>query len=206
MVIPSEYTLSLYKDLGTYINIGPDQHTHVLLDIALQYFGVRSNLTFIEIGALQGSTAILMTSRPNTRVYSIDTPSSKEYNTNFTSYNINPKTTACEYIQGSSHDSSIITRIKDRGLNAHILFLNGDLSTDGILMDFNFYSEYVLPGGFVVINRYDTLEAKEAIGNLKKTHHRETWEFWGQPINTLKAFPAHNTHYNSFILRKKFLS
>ncbi len=179
-------------------------HFHVLYDIAKEFSGT---INYVEIGCYAGASACLMTQRPNTNVFSIDTgtPIAPGIATaNVLRHNVLGN--RFEYIQGSSHDISIVDRIRKSAVGGiDILFIDGGHSFADATQDFEMYSGMVKPGGYIVFDDYldhqYSPEVRPAIDRIVSCMG-DRYEVIGCMKNDIGAFPSEVKESNCFILRK----
>lgn len=180
-------------------------HFHVLYDIGKLFNGA---INYVEIGCYAGASACLMTQRPNTNVFSIDTgiPIAPGMATaNVLRHNVLGN--KFEYIQGSSHDNAVFNRLRIalRGNGIDILFIDGGHSFDDVIQDFNMYSGLVKAGGYIVFDDYldheFSPEVRPAVDRIL-TSLQGGYEVIGSLKNEIGAFPAEVRESNCFILKK----
>lgn len=187
-------------------------HYHILYDIA-NTFGDKK-INYVEIGAYAGGSSCLMLQRLNTTIISVDLgePISKEVVfSNIIEYKNNNN--YYKYIQGNSQiqetkDKVIETLSNSRVLGysnkIDILFIDGDHSFDGVLADFNMYSDLVNIGGYVVFDDYNdsvhSPDVKLAVDSLVPS--LVDYEIIGTFENTLGAYPSELKEGNCFVIKK----
>lgn len=187
-------------------------HYHILYDIA-NTFGDKK-INYVEIGAYAGGSSCLMLQRLNTTIISVDLgePISKEVVfSNIIEYKNNNN--YYKYIQGNSQiqetkDKVIETLSNSRVLGysnkIDILFIDGDHSFDGVLADFNMYSDLVNIGGYVVFDDYNdsvhSPDVKLAVDGLVPS--LADYEIIGTFENTLEAYPSELKEGNCFVIKK----
>lgn len=187
-------------------------HYHILYDIA-NTFGDKK-INYVEIGAYAGGSSCLMLQRLNTTIISIDLgePISKEVVfSNIIEYKNNNN--YYKYIQGNSQiqetkDKVIETLSNSRVLGytnkIDILFIDGDHSFDGVLADFNMYSDLVNIGGYIVFDDYNdsvhSPNVKLAVDSLVPS--LVDYEIIGTFENTLGAYPSELKEGNCFVVKR----
>jgi cephalosporin hydroxylase len=180
-------------------------HYHILYDIANSY-PVDYILNYVEIGCYAGGSACLMLQRENTNVFSIDlgnpiNPEIVKQNVN----KLNKHTNNYNYIQGSSHDLEIINKLIEYIDEIDILFIDGDHSYDGVILDFEMYSKLVKSGGYIIFDDYNDYQyspqVKPAVDSIV-SNLKNSYNIIGTVKNTLGARPAELIDGNCFIMQK----
>ena len=180
-------------------------HYHILYDIANSY-PVDCTLNYVEIGCYAGGSACLMLQRENTNVFSIDlgnpiNPDVVKQNVN----KLNKHTNNYNYIQGSSHDLEIINKLIEYIDEIDILFIDGDHSYDGVILDFEMYSKLVKSGGYIIFDDYNDYQyspqVKPAVDTIV-SNLKNSYNIIGTVKNTLGARPAEFIDGNCFIIQK----
>lgn len=178
-------------------------HYYVLFDIAKEFGDEQIN--YVEIGCYAGGSACLMLQRPNTNVISIDLgkPINPEVVQNNTS-KMNIHGNQYNYIQGNSQTTETLDKLKNFVSSVDILFIDGDHKYDGVINDFNLYSDLVKSGGYIVFDDYNDYiyspEVKIAVDDLMKKI--EGYEVIGCLPNIFDARPAELKEGNCFIIKK----
>lgn len=178
-------------------------HYYVLFDIAKEFGDEQIN--YVEIGCYAGGSACLMLQRPNTNVISIDLgkPINPEVVQSNTS-KMNIHGNQYNYIQGNSQTTETLDKLKNFVSSVDILFIDGDHRYDGVINDFNLYSDLVKSGGYIVFDDYNDYiyspEVKPAVDDLMKKI--EGYEVIGCLPNTFDARPAELKEGNCFIIKK----
>ena len=188
-------------------------HYHILFDIA-ETFGDKK-INYVEIGAYAGGSSCLMLQRPNTTIISIDLgePIPKgvvlenviNYKNNNNYY---------KYIQGNSQlieaknqvvDTLAKSRVLGYSNKIDILFIDGDHSLNGVIADFNMYSDLVVVGGYIVFDDYyDNLHSPDVKTALDETilPNLVDYEIIGTLENTLGAYPSELKEVNCFVIKR----
>lgn len=188
-------------------------HYHILFDIA-ETFGDKK-INYVEIGAYAGGSSCLMLQRPNTTIISIDLgePIPKgvvlenviNYKNNNNYY---------KYIQGNSQlieaknqvvDTLAKSRVLGYSNKIDILFIDGDHSLNGVIADFNMYSDLVVVGGYIVFDDYyDNLHSPDVKTALDETilPNLVDYEIIGTLENTLGAYPSELKEGNCFVIKR----
>jgi predicted O-methyltransferase YrrM len=178
-------------------------HYYVLFDIAKEFGDEQIN--YVEIGCYAGGSACLMLQRPNTNVISIDLgkPINPEVVQSNTS-KMNIHGNQYNYIQGNSQTTETLDKLKNFVSSVDILFIDGDHKYDGVINDFNLYSDLVKSGGYIVFDDYNDYiyspEVKIAVDDLM--NKIENYEVIGCLPNIFGARPADLKEGNCFIIKK----
>lgn len=187
-------------------------HYHILYDIA-NTFGDKK-INYVEIGAYAGGSSCLMLQRLNTTIISIDLgePISKEVVfSNIIEYKNNNN--YYKYIQGNSQTQETKDKVVETLSNSRVLgytnkidvfFIDGDHSFDGVLADFNMYSDLVNIGGYVIFDDYNdsvhSPDVKLAVDSLVPS--LVDYEIIGTFENTLGAYPSELKEGNCFVIKR----
>lgn len=188
-------------------------HYHILFDIA-ETFGDKK-INYVEIGAYAGGSSCLMLQRPNTTIISIDLgePIPKgvvlenviNYKNNNNYY---------KYIQGNSQlieaknqvvDALANSRVLGYSNKIDILFIDGDHSLNGVIADFNMYSDLVVVGGYIIFDDYyDNIHSPDVKTALDETilPNLVDYEIIGTLENTLGAYPSELKEGNCFVIKR----
>ena len=129
-------------------------HTHILYDIRTSLG--EEEKTYLEIGSYAGGSQSLISSHNyKTNCYTIDLgePISKDIVIRNVDKFKNIKNTF-KYYQGNSQDINIVNQVKTDLKNVDILFIDGDHSRQGVLLDFKNYSDLVVNGGYIAFDDY----------------------------------------------------
>jgi len=187
-------------------------HFHIIFDIA-ETFG-DAKINYVEIGAYAGGSSCLMIQRLNTTVISLDLgePMPKaivfenviKYKKNNNYY---------KYIQGNSQIIETKNQVIEALSNSRVLgysnkidllFIDGDHSYDGVIADFNMYSDLVSVGGYIVFDDYNdsvySPEVKIAVDTLLPS--LVDYQVIGTLENNLGAYPSELKEGNCFIIKK----
>lgn len=174
-------------------------HSHILHDIQ-----IKENGYYVEIGCYCGATACLMIDKAN--VVSIDLGHPIPMNIvqeNVNLFNTNQK--SFDYLEGNSQSEDMVERLKKITKEIDILFIDGDHSKDGVIKDFNLYSDLVVSGGYIVFDDYNdheySPEVKPAVDSI--IENLTDYDIVGTITNTLGARPRTLIEGNCFVLRKK---
>lgn len=189
-------------------------HACILYDIRTLLGDKRK--TYLEIGTYLGASAALMLNHPYpTDVLCVDplilsmaetgTPRPQEEMVLANLRNL-AKQTSWEILKHYSWDKDVISRLYSRGSAIDILFIDGDHSFAGVLMDFMLYEPLVVPGGVIVFDDYADLENSSevaaAVGYiLRHLVESSAYEVVGQ-IAPNAATSDNNQPGNLFVMRK----
>ena len=180
-------------------------HYHILYDIANSY-PTDYKLNYVEIGCYAGGSACLMLQRKNTNAFSIDlgnpiNPDIVKQNVN----KLNKHNNTYNYIKGSSHDLETFNKLKEYVDEIDILFIDGDHSYDGVILDFEMYSKLVKSGGYIIFDDYNDYQyspkVKPAVDGIV-SNLKNSYNIIGTVKNTLGARPSHLIDGNCFIIKK----
>jgi predicted O-methyltransferase YrrM len=180
-------------------------HYHVLYDI-VNLYPRGYDLNYVEIGCYAGGSSCLVSQRKNTNIFSIDlgTPISPEIpKNNFTKFNIHEN--KYEYIQGNSHLSETLEKLKKLITDIDILFIDGDHTYSGVKKDFEMYSPLVKRGGYIIFDDYNdhkfSPDVKKYVDDLLPQLNK--YEIIGCLPNLYGARPKELIDGNCFIIKKK---
>lgn len=208
----TQLSLDMVRQIATDVSTF-HHHYHILFDIA-NTFGDKK-INYVEIGAYAGGSSCLMLQRLNTTTISIDLgePIPKvvvfeniiEYKNNNNYY---------KYIQGNSQTIEtknqviqILNNSKVLGYSDKIdvLFIDGDHSLNGVLADFNLYSDLVNIGGYIVFDDYyddvHSPDVKKALDEIILPNLVD-YEIIGTFENTLGAYPSELKDGNCFVIKR----
>jgi predicted O-methyltransferase YrrM len=209
---PTQKSLDIVRLVASNVSTF-HHHYHILYDIANTFSD--SKINYLEIGAYAGGSSCLMLQRQNTTVISIDLgePIPKvQVLENVISYKNNMN--YYKYIQGNSQiietKNQVIEALNNSrtiGYSSKIdlLFIDGDHSLNGVLADFNMYSDLVAIGGYIVFDDYyddvHSPDVKKALDEIILPNLVD-FEIIGTLENTLGAYPSELKDGNCFIIKK----
>jgi cephalosporin hydroxylase len=181
-------------------------HTHILYDIRTSLG--EEEKTYLEIGSYAGGSQSLISSHNyKTNCYTIDLgePISKDIVIRNVDKFKNIKNTF-KYYQGNSQDINIVNQVKTDLKNVDILFIDGDHSRQGVLLDFKNYSDLVVNGGYIAFDDYLDFEhspqVKGAVDEIVSGLNLNEYKIIGSiKYDLIKEF----THFESnsiFLLQK----
>ena len=208
---PSQKSLEIATKIASEIPTF-HHHFHIIFDIAQSFEG--RTINYVEIGAYAGASSCLMLGMRDTNVISIDLgePIPKgQVLENVLMYKNSPNN--YKYIQGNSRTIEVKNLVVDT-LNKFIflgfsnkidlLFIDGDHSYNGVISDFNMYSDLVAIGGYIVFDDYNDAiyspEVKQAVDSLLPS--LVDYEIIGTLENSLGAYPSDLKEGNCFIIKK----
>jgi cephalosporin hydroxylase len=204
-IIPSQESLELVRTIAKSVKTF-HHHYHILYDIA-KLFPDEYKLNYVEIGCYAGASACLMLQRKNTNVYSIDIghPISPDVVLeNVNSFNQNRN--LFYYLNGNSHNQSMLDLLKTHINTIDILFIDGGHSYNDVIADFTLYDSLMKLGGYILFDDYNDFqyspEVHTAVDYLSTTSF-QNYEVIGTIDNVLGAYPAELTQGNEFLIRKK---
>lgn len=189
-------------------------HFHIIYDIA-ETFG-NKQINYVEIGAYAGASSCLMLGRKGTNVISIDLgepiPKGQVFE-NVLMYKNSPN--IYKYIQGNSQTIEVKNQVIEclntaRALcysdtnKIDLFFIDGDHSFNGVIADFNMFSDMVSVGGYIVFDDYNdsvySPEVKQAVDSLLP--NLVDYEVLGTFENNLGAYPSELLEGNCFVIKK----
>lgn len=182
-------------------------HTHVLYDIRTHLGSEIKN--YLEIGSYAGGSMSLISSHPYpTKCITIDlgVPINKDVvESNVLKFK-NPNSDFT-YIQGNSQDIRTINQVKSECNEFDFLFIDGDHSRLGVLLDFNNYSPLVKKGGYICFDDYmdNTYSPQvkptvdEIVGKLNTSEYIIIGSLTYEELNKFTDLPSNNI----FIIQKK---
>jgi predicted O-methyltransferase YrrM len=200
-------SLEITQEISKQINNQTfHHHYYVLYDIAKTYPD-EYDLNYVEIGCYAGASACLMLQRKNTNVISIDLGNPIDISIVKSNVNkLNTHNNSYRYIEGNSHNVEIFNELKKYIDGIDILFIDGDHSYDGVMNDFELYSQLVKNGGYIVFDDYNdsifSPDVKQVVDFLISRIDKE-YEIIGTIENTMNAYPSNCIEGNCFIIRKK---
>jgi len=208
---PTQKSLDIVREISYNVSTF-HHHYHILYDIAETFSSNKIN--YIEIGAYAGGSSCLMLQRLNTTVISIDLgepiPKGQVFE-NIINYKNNNN--YYKYIQGNSQvvetKNQVIealsnSRILGYSNKIDILFIDGDHSFNGVVADFNMYSDLVSIGGYIIFDDYrDNIhspDVKKVVDSLIPS--LSDYEIIGTFKNDLQAYPSELEEGNCFVIKK----
>jgi predicted O-methyltransferase YrrM len=209
---PTQKSLDMVVQLASNVATF-HHHYHILYDIA-STFG-DNKINYVEIGAYAGGSSCLMLQRLNTTVISIDLgePIPKvQVLENVINYKNNNN--YYKYIQGNSQIIEAKNQVIEALNNSRaigysnkidLLFIDGDHSLNGVLADFNMYSDLVSIGGYIVFDDYyddvHSPDVKKALDEIILPNLLD-YEVIGTLENTLGAYPSELKDGNCFVIKR----
>jgi predicted O-methyltransferase YrrM len=178
-------------------------HYYILYDLGKSYNDEKIN--YVEIGCYAGGSSCLMLQRPNTTVVSIDLgepidPIVVKNNVDKLNNLNNPYI----YIKGNSQSIETRDKLIKTIDNIDILFIDGDHSYNGVVKDFNMYSNLVNQGGYIVFDDYNdsmySPSVKLAVDDIVKKLNG--YDIIGTVPNEFGARPENLKDGNCFIIKK----
>ena len=208
---PTQKSLDIVRQIASNVPTF-HHHYHILFDIAETFKDAKIN--YVEIGAYAGGSSCLMLQRLNTTVISIDLgepiPRGQVFE-NVINYKNNNN--YYKYIQGNSQiietKNHLIEALGDSRLLGYsnkidILFIDGDHAYNGVMADFNMYSDLVNVGGYVVFDDYrddvHSPDVRKFVDSLMPT--LTDYEIIGTFTNELGAYPSELQEGNCFVIKK----
>jgi len=209
---PTQKSLDLVALIATNVSTF-HHHYHILLDIA-DTFGEKK-INYVEIGAYAGGSSCLMLQRLNTTIVSIDLGEPIPKGVVFENViNYKNNNNYYKYIQGNSQiietKNEVIgalnnSRVLGYSNKIDLLFIDGDHSFDGVIADFNMYSDLVAIGGYIVFDDYyddvHSPDVKKALDEIILPNLVD-YEIIGTLENSLGAYPSELKDGNCFIIKK----
>lgn len=209
---PTQKSLDMVAQIATNVATF-HHHYHILFDIAETFKDKKIN--YVEIGAYAGGSSCLMLQRLNTTVISIDLGEPIPKGVVFENViNYKNNNNYYKYIQGNSQiietKNEVIealsnSRVLGYGNKIDLLFIDGDHSLNGVLNDFNMYSDLVAIGGYIVFDDYyDNVHSPDVKIALDGTilPSLVDYEIIGTLENTLGAYPSELKEGNCFIIKR----
>ena len=181
-------------------------HYHLLYDLRT-LLGPESK-NYMEIGVCNGGSLSLILQHPyETNLRGIDVfayegqydASQKNvvYYNKFSRNLIITKT--------NSHSLEFVEKLKQENYKIDLLFIDGSHTYEGVTLDFELYSQFLNPGGYIVFDDYNDAdfspEVKPAVDDIVKNIGYE-YHIIGSFPNFLKVHPSDFKEYNEFIIRK----
>lgn len=181
-------------------------HTHILYDIRTHLGNELKN--YLEIGSFAGGSMSLISSHPSpTNCITVDlgSPINKEVvESNVLKFKNEEST--FKYIQGNSQSIDVINKVKNESKEFDFLFIDGDHSTNGVLLDFQNYSPLVKKGGYICFDDYLDWEfspqVRGAVDSIVKSLDENKYKVIGSlSYEHLKEFTELDSN-NIFIIQK----
>jgi len=181
-------------------------HTHILYDIRTHLGPEEKN--YLEIGSYAGGSMSLISSHDYpTKCITVDLgyPVNKDVvNHNVNNFK-NPKSTF-KYIQGNSQNINTINEVKLECNEFDFIFIDGDHSYQGVLLDFNNYSPMLKKGGYLCFDDYldseYSPEVKGVVDDIVKTLNKDEYKVIGLlTYHELKDFTELKSN-NIFVIQK----
>jgi cephalosporin hydroxylase len=185
-------------------------HYHILYDIRT-LLGNQKKI-YTEIGTFCGGSLSLMLNHIfPTEINCIDPL--HVYNDQFDIVNMNIKKFNIHNYNVNIHrnfsnDPQFIQYLKSINFTTDILFIDGDHTYNGVINDFNIFSEFVNNGGFIVFDDYFDYkyspEVRSAVDNIIKNIDINKYEVYGTIKNIKNSYDILGLeNLNEFILYKK---
>ena len=181
-------------------------HTHILYDIRTHLGEGLKN--YLEIGSYAGASMSLVSSHIYpTKCITVDLGS--PINKTVVESNVlkfkNPNS-EFKYIQGNSQDITVINQVKDECNKFDFLFIDGDHSTSGVILDFQNYSPLVKKGGYICFDDYldyqFSPEVKGAVDSIVQNLNKDEYNIIGSlSYEYLNEFTEVKSN-NIFIIQK----
>lgn len=185
-------------------------HYHLLYDLRT-LLGPEIK-TYTEIGVFYGGSLALMMHHPyETNLVGIDGFFfENQYETlqkNVDKYNSQNRNVTIH--KANSHSIEFVEQLKQEGFKTDILFIDGDHFLNGVLLDFELFSQFVNVGGYIVFDdyhdRFYSPEVKLAVDSIVDsitTGQTSGYKIIGSLPNFLGVHPNFLTDYNEFIIQK----
>ena len=153
MITPTRKSLDIVERITKVV---PSFHHHyyIIHDIMMSY-PPEQKLNYLEIGCYGGASSCLALQRPNTDVCAIDIghpipPEKVKHNVSL--FNVHEN--EFFYIHQDSSSSVALDSVLNLFDGIDVLFIDGDHREKFVISDFNMYSRYVRPGGYVIFDDY----------------------------------------------------
>jgi cephalosporin hydroxylase len=209
---PTQKSLDMVVEIATKVATF-HHHYHILFDIAETFKDKKIN--YVEIGAYAGGSSCLMLQRPNTTIISVDLGEPIPKGVVFENVlNYKNNNNYYKYIEGNSQIIETKSQVLDGLSNSRvlgfsnkidILFIDGDHSLNGVMADFNMYSDLVCVGGYIVFDDYyddvHSPDVKKALDE-KILPYLVDYEIIGTLENTLGAYPSELKDGNCYIIKR----
>lgn len=208
---PTQTSLDIVREIATNVSTF-HHHYHILYDIA-NTFGDKE-INYVEIGAYAGGSSCLMLQRLNTNLISVDLgepiPKALVFE-NIIRYKNNKNN--YKYIQGNSQlletKNKVIEALNDSSImcsnKIDILFIDGDHSFNGVILDFTMYNDLVNIGGYIVFDDYNddvhSPDIKKVLDEIILPSLVD-YEIIGTIENTLGAYPSDLKEGNCFVIKR----
>jgi hypothetical protein len=209
---PTQKSLDMLVEIATKVSTF-HHHYHILFDIAETFKDKKIN--YVEIGAYAGGSSCLMLQRLNTTVISIDLGEPIPKGVVFENVlNYKNNNNYYKYIEGNSQIIETKSQVLDALNNSRvlgysnkidILFIDGDHSLNGVIADFNMYSDLVSIGGYIVFDDYydneNSPDVRIALDEIILPNLFD-YEIIGTLENNLGAYPKELNDGNCYIIKK----
>ena len=86
-----------------------------------------------------------------------------------------------EEIIGNSHSGEVLDRVRKLGEKFDLIFIDGDHSYEGVKQDFEDYSEFLVPGGFIVL--HDIMSQPGVMRYFQELINGNGVDFYGVLLN-----------------------
>jgi len=203
MITTTAQSLKIVEDITERIGGQTfHHHFHILYDLPLP----SAEPTYLEIGCYAGASAILMLQRPGVSVVSIDLGSL--VHPSIVKFNIeanNPLGNNFRYVLGNSHEQSVFDSVKD--LSVDLLFIDGDHTSAGVEQDWKWYSELVIPNGWIVFDDYNDRNCpgvRPAVDAIVKNLDPRRYHAYGTVpnIHGARGFSPDYVEGNCYVIRR----
>lgn len=179
-------------------------HYHILYDLANTI--EKEKITYLEIGAYAGASAILMLHNEKVeKVFSIDIGHPIKEKTVLKNVSDFFKDDRYHYIVGNSANNKVKESLLNKTKEVDILFIDGSHEYDYVLKDFENYSPIVSKGGFIVFDDYNCnicTQVKPAVNEIVKKINEKDFIIIGTLKNMYNAHPKKFKDGNCFIIQK----
>lgn len=181
-------------------------HTHILYDIRTHLGEDVKN--YLEIGSYAGGSMSLISSHPyptNCVTVDLGLPINKEVvESNVLKFKND--NSSFKYIQGNSQSIDTINQVINENKEFDFLFIDGDHSTNGVILDFKNYSPLVKKGGYICFDDYLDWEfspqVKGAVDSIVGSLDKNEYKIIGAlSYEHLKEFTELDSN-NIFIIQK----
>jgi len=185
-------------------------HYHLLYDLRTM-LGPEPK-RYCEIGVYYGGSSTLMLKHPyETSITGIDVFQFGDQLETLTKtvQEQNVQNREVSFHKSSSQSLELVNKLKSLGHKVDLLFIDGDHSHNGVILDFELHSPFVNSGGFIVFDDYNdkdfSPEVKGAVDLIVQRIQNGEYpgfEVIGTLPNFLNVQPATITEYNEFIVRR----